>query len=76
MKDWAKPPSDHADPYHLGIRFVGFLMAKFIVNINITAEIYLLFRRRVLLPEAICHDTESIVRCGYSEVMLLGMFVE
>jgi hypothetical protein len=35
MKDWAKPPLDHADPYHLGIRFVGFLTA-------VLAEIYLL----------------------------------
>lgn len=27
MKDWAKTPLDHVDPYHLGIRFVGFLTA-------------------------------------------------
>jgi hypothetical protein len=25
VKDWAKTPLDHVDPYHLGIRFVGFL---------------------------------------------------
>jgi hypothetical protein len=30
MKDWAKPPLDHVDPYHLGIRFVGFLTAIFL----------------------------------------------
>jgi hypothetical protein len=30
VKDWAKPPSDHVDPYHLGIRFVGFLTAIFL----------------------------------------------
>jgi hypothetical protein len=35
VKDWAKTPSDHVDPYHLGIRFVGFFMA-------VLAEIYLL----------------------------------
>jgi hypothetical protein len=35
VKDWAKPPSDHVNPYHLGIRFVGFLTA-------VLAEIYLL----------------------------------
>jgi hypothetical protein len=45
VKDWAKPPSDHVDPYHLGIRFVGFLMA-------VLAEIYLL--KFALLLEAIC----------------------
>jgi hypothetical protein len=33
VKDWAKPPSDHVDPYHLGIRFVGFLTAEFVVEI-------------------------------------------
>jgi hypothetical protein len=76
VKDWAKPPLDHVDLYHLGIRFVGFLTMKFIVKINFTAEIYLLFHRGVLLPEAICHDTEFVVRCGYSEGVLLGMFVE
>ena len=27
VKDWAKTLSDHVDPYHLGIRFVGFLTA-------------------------------------------------
>jgi hypothetical protein len=27
VKDWAKNPLDHVDPYHLGIRFVGFLTA-------------------------------------------------
>jgi hypothetical protein len=32
VKDWAKPPSDHADPYHLGIRFVGFITAEFVVE--------------------------------------------
>ena len=26
---------DHVDPYHLGIRFVGFLTAKFVVEINL-----------------------------------------
>jgi hypothetical protein len=35
VKEWAKPPLDHVDPYHLGIRFVGFLTA-------VLAEIYLL----------------------------------
>jgi hypothetical protein len=34
VKDWAKPLSDHVDPYHLGIRFVGFLTAKFVVEID------------------------------------------
>jgi hypothetical protein len=45
VKDWAKPPSDHVDPYHLGIRFVGSLTA-------VLAEIYLL--KFALLLEAIC----------------------
>jgi hypothetical protein len=45
VKDWAKAPSDHVDPYHLGIRFVGFLTA-------VLAEIYLL--KFALLLEAIC----------------------
>jgi hypothetical protein len=42
-------------------------MAKFVVKINFTAEIYLLFHRGVLLPEALCQDTGSVVHCGYSE---------
>jgi hypothetical protein len=42
VKDWAKPPSDHVDPYHLGIRFVGFLTAKFDIEIDFLAEICLL----------------------------------
>jgi hypothetical protein len=67
VKDWAKPLPGHVDPYHLGIRFVGFVTAKFVVKINFTAEIYLLFHRGVLLPEAICQDTGSVVHCGYSE---------
>jgi hypothetical protein len=45
VKDWAKPPSDHVDPYHLGIRFVGFLTV-------VLVEIYLL--KFALLLEAIC----------------------
>jgi hypothetical protein len=45
VKDWAKPPLDHVDPYHLGIRFVGFLTA-------VLAEIYLL--KFALLLEATC----------------------
>jgi hypothetical protein len=45
VKDWAKPPSDHVDPYHLGIRFVGFLTA-------VLTEISLL--KFALLLEAIC----------------------
>jgi hypothetical protein len=35
VKDWAKPPSDHVDPYHLGIRFVGFITAEFVVEIDL-----------------------------------------
>jgi hypothetical protein len=35
VKDWAKTPSDHVDPYHLGIRFVGFLTAKFVDEIDL-----------------------------------------
>jgi hypothetical protein len=35
VKDWAKPPSDHIDPYHLGIRFVGFITAEFFVEIDL-----------------------------------------
>jgi hypothetical protein len=49
VKDWAKPPSDHVDPYHLGIRFVGFLTA-------VLAEIYLAAVCDLLvnlLPEAV-----------------------
>jgi hypothetical protein len=41
MKDWAKPPSDHVDLYHLGIRFVGFITAEFVVEIDFSAQIYL-----------------------------------
>jgi hypothetical protein len=63
VKDWAKPPLDHVDPYHLGIRFVGFLTAKFIVEIDLVAGIYVLEFDRLLklLPEAICQDT-GVVR--------------
>jgi hypothetical protein len=32
VKDSAKPPSDHVDPYHLGIRFVGFLTANLLLR--------------------------------------------
>jgi hypothetical protein len=32
VKDWAKPPLDHVDPYHLGIRFVGFIMVNFLLR--------------------------------------------
>jgi hypothetical protein len=35
MKDWAKHHLDHADPYHLGIRFVGFITAEFVVEIDL-----------------------------------------
>ena len=35
VKDWAKTLLDHVDPYHLGIRFVGFLTAKFVVEISL-----------------------------------------
>jgi hypothetical protein len=35
VKDWAKPPSDHVDPYHLGIRYAGFIMAEFVVEIDL-----------------------------------------
>jgi hypothetical protein len=35
VKDWAKPPLDHVDPYYLGIRFVSFLMVKFVVEIEL-----------------------------------------
>jgi hypothetical protein len=38
VKDWAKPPLDHANMYHLGIRFVGFIMAEFVVEIDFSAE--------------------------------------
>jgi hypothetical protein len=58
VKDWAKPSLDHVDPYHLGIRFVGFLTAKFIVEIDLVAGIYVheFDRLLKLLPEAICQD--------------------
>jgi hypothetical protein len=32
VKDWAKPPSDHVDPYYLGIRFVGFITANLLLR--------------------------------------------
>jgi hypothetical protein len=32
MKDWAKPPLDHVDLYHLGIRFVGFIMVNLLLR--------------------------------------------
>jgi hypothetical protein len=59
VKDWAKPPLVHVDPYHLGIRFVGFIMVKFVVEIDFLAEIYLLevVLLKSLLPEAICQHT-------------------
>jgi hypothetical protein len=61
VKDWAKPPSDHVDPYHLGIRFVGFLTAEFVVEIDLVlAEIYLL--KFALLLEAIyCWRRSTVV---------------
>jgi hypothetical protein len=34
VKDWAKPPSDHVDPYHLGIR-ARFITAEFVVEIDL-----------------------------------------
>jgi hypothetical protein len=32
VKDWAKPPLGHVDPYHLGIRFVGFITANLLLS--------------------------------------------
>jgi hypothetical protein len=32
VKDWAKPPSDHVDLYHLGIRFVGFITTNLLLR--------------------------------------------
>jgi hypothetical protein len=55
VKDWAKPPSDHADPYHLGIRFVGFLTA-------VLAEIFLL--KFALLSAEICCSFHHLLRRG------------
>jgi hypothetical protein len=36
VKDWAKPPSDHVDPYHLGIRFVGFITANLLLRLDLS----------------------------------------
>jgi hypothetical protein len=49
VKDWANPPSDHVDPYHLGIRFVEFLTAV-LAEIYLAAVCDLLAK---LLPEAV-----------------------
>jgi hypothetical protein len=69
VKDWAKPPLDHIDPYHLGIRFVGFLTAKFVVEINFLAEIYVLEfdLLKSMPPEVICQDTghETVVEACF-----------
>jgi hypothetical protein len=35
VKDWAKPPSDHVDPYHLGIRLLGCSRQEFSVDLRI-----------------------------------------
>jgi hypothetical protein len=39
VKDWAKPLLDHVDPYHLGIRFVGFLTAIFLLRLMRSSKI-------------------------------------
>jgi hypothetical protein len=72
VKDWAKPPLDHVDPYHLGIRFVGFITAKFVVEIDFLAEIYLLevVLLKSLLPEVICQHTS----CEVSDCIVLFQF--
>jgi hypothetical protein len=56
VKDWDKPPLDHVDPYHLGIRFIWFLTAEFVVEIDFVAEIYFLEfdLLRSLLPKHPC----------------------
>jgi hypothetical protein len=69
MKDWVKPPLNHVDPYHLGIRFIGFLTVKFIVEIDFLAEIYVLEYDllKSLPPEMICQDTgrETVVEACF-----------
>jgi hypothetical protein len=52
VKDWAKPPLDHVDPYHLGIRFVGFLTAIFLRRF--------IFRGRSARP---CSKTDNRICC-------------
>jgi hypothetical protein len=60
----ALTPLDHIDPYHLGIRFIGFLTAKFVVEIEFLAEIYLLEvdLPKSLLPEVIYQHIGCDVR--------------
>ncbi len=60
MKDWAKPPSDHVDPYHLGIRFVGFLTTNFSSGFDL---------RIVLLGQFTDH-------IGWKVVLIAGFQIE
>jgi hypothetical protein len=78
VKDWAKPPLDHVDPYHLDIRFVGFITAIFFVKIDFIAEIYLLevVLLKSLLPEAICqHTSREVSDCIVLFQFFIGVFV-
>jgi hypothetical protein len=62
VKDWAKPPSDHIDPYHLGIRFVGFLTVNLFLSFSLL--------KFALLPVEIC-ETEY-----YFKSVLISVLVQ
>jgi hypothetical protein len=69
VKDWAKPLSDHVDPYHLGIRFVGFLTANLVLR---SAEVFIVCCEE-LLPAGIFKTTVLDLLCSSAGVVLIDL---